>query len=183
MVKRLKKLTVEEAQALPEDAVILLQDEEGNAVNLGYRHLFQNSGPNRGHWGWVFGSEEGDDEYFFEIATEQLDGLGTTIGLKGRKSPLIEEFEEKPEYDDDVDLETRAYREWSDSAEESLRELPVGSIVEVQDREPLGLRLQNGKWIIPGCGWTSDQDAEEKFFTESVSIVTPEADSELEADL
>jgi len=179
MVKRLKKLTVEEAQALPEDAVILLQDEEGNATNIGYRHLFQNSGPNRGNWGWVFGGDEEDDEYLFKIATEQLIEPGTTIGLKGRKTPLIEKFEEKPEYDDDVDLETNAYREWSNSAEESIRELPVGSIVEIQDGEPLGLRLKDGNWIIPGCDWTPDQEAEEKFFTESVSIVTPESASEL----
>jgi len=179
MVKRLKKLTVEEAQALPEDAVILLQDKDSNATNIGYRHLFQNSGPNRGHWGWVFGKSEEDDASFTELAMEQLDGLGTTIGLKGRKAPLIEEFENKPEYDDDVDLETEAFSEWSDSGEKAIRELPVGSIVEVQNREPLGLRLQSGRWITTGCGWTSDQEAEEKFFTEDVSIVTPEADSQL----
>ena len=179
MVKRLKKLTVEEAQTLPEDAVVLLQDGDGNAVNIGYRHLFQNSGPNRGRWGWIFGEEEDDDESFVEIAMEQLDGLNTTIGLKGRKTPLIEDFENKPEYEEDVELETEAYGEWSDSAERAIRDLPVGSIVEVQDREPLGLRLQNGNWITTGCGWTSDQEAEEKFFTESVSIVTPEADSQL----
>lgn len=178
MVKRLKKLTVEEAQTLPEDAVILLQDEDGNATNIGYRHLFQNSGPNRGNWGWIFGDEEENDEHFFELVSDQIDEPGKVAGLKGRKTPLFEAFENRPEQDE-VEDEARSYREWSDSAKSALQELPVGSIVEIQDGEPLGLRLQNGRWIAPGCGWTSDQEAEEKFFTESVSIVTPEADSQL----
>jgi len=183
MVKRLKKLTVEEAQALPEDAVILLQDEDGNATNIGYRHLFQNSGPNRGNWGWIFGQHDDGDEDFLEIALEQLIEPGTAIGLKGRKTPLIEAFDsDKPEYkeDEDGELEDSDYSKWYDAAKKAIRELPVGSIVEVQDRKPLGVRLQSGRWITTGCGWTSDQDAEEKHFAEDgVSIVTPEAASEL----
>lgn len=181
MVKRLKKLTVEEAQTLPEDAVILLQDGEGNTVNLGYRDLFQNSGPNRGRWGWVLGQQNYDDEGFAEIAREQLDGPELTVGLKGRKKPLFASFEDKPEYEEDEsgELEDQAYAEWYDSTDRAIRDLPAGSIVESHYGTPLGLKLEKDSWIATGCIWTSDQDAEEKFFTEDISIVTPEADSQL----
>ena len=170
MAKKLQQITVSDALLLEEDGVVILHNSQGVATAMAYRSIFGAPNPNPGKWGWIIGRNSKSDEEFSGQLARDARRIGELPALKGRRSEL---FEALPEHEG-RGARPEPPRTWKSSTLEALTALPVGSVVELRESRPLGVKVSENCWITPSRKWISDSEAEEGFLGEAHFLMAPE---------
>lgn len=170
MAKKLQRITVSDALLLEEDGVVILQNTQGEPAAMAYRSIFGAPNPNPGKWGWIIGRNSKSDEEFSGQLARDARRSGELPALKGRKSEL---FEALPEHEG-RGARPELPRAWKASTLAALKALPVGSVVELRESRPLGVKVAENCWITPSRKWISDSEAEDGLLRESPFLMTPE---------